>query len=270
MNHGSLVQHSERVEKTGPLRRGCNLLPDVFQARPCIGRLKFRASSIAFTLIELLVVITIVVVLAALITPAAQSVIEKSRGGVCIGNLRGIGAAMAAYASENDGRFPAVYRVANDQTWNMALTEGGYLPKPNLGEGTVLLCPSQSPKKWTSSSLTYGMRIPPQHDWYGSSYVYSVAGGSVRDLEGADYGVQSKFMIAGDSIYTGSSPVEGNKQCYYFLTRSQDGHAIHLRHNNHGNFLFADGHVESLNADSLVSDPSNPTIPPQIVVNKSK
>lgn len=118
--------------------------------------------------------------------------------------------------------------------------------------------------------MTYGMRIPPQHDWYGASYVYSVTGGTVRDLEGADYGAQSKFMIAGDSAYTGSSAFEANKQSYYFLTRSQDGHAIHLRHNNHGNFLFADGHVESLRADSLTSDPVNPTIPLQIFVGPLK
>jgi prepilin-type processing-associated H-X9-DG protein len=97
-----------------------------------------------------------------------------------------------------------------------------------------------------------------------------VTGGTVRDLEGADYGAQSKFMIAGDSIYTGSSAFESNKQSYYFLTRSQDGHAIHLRHNNHGNFLFADGHVDSLHADSLTSDSVNPTIPLQIFVSKPK
>jgi prepilin-type processing-associated H-X9-DG protein len=95
-----------------------------------------------------------------------------------------------------------------------------------------------------------------------------MAGGRVRDLEGADYGQPSQFMIMGDSVYTGSSSVEGNKQCYYFITATKDSHAIHLRHNKHGNFLFADGHVEAMNLDSLTSDPVNPTTPTQISVSK--
>ncbi len=112
------------------------------------------------------------------------------------------------------------------------------------------------------------MRLPPKHDWYGSSYTYNVAGGRVRDLEGADYGEPSKFMVMGDSVYTGSAPVEGNKQCYYFTTATSDSHAIHLRHNKHGNFLFADGHIEAMNLESLTSDPGNPTISTQVTVSK--
>ncbi len=222
----------------------------------------------AFTLIELLVTITIVLVLAALIVPAAKSMIESSQTGVCAGNLRGIGAASITYAGENNGRFPAVYSASSDQTWNMLLTDGGYLQKASVGQTSAMVCPSQQPKRWTSPSLTYGMRLPPRHDWYGCSYTYNVAGGRVRDLEGADYGELSKFMIMGDSVYTGSAPIEGNKQCYYFTTTSSDSHAIHLRHNKHGNFLFADGHVEAMNRDSLTSDPVNPTIPTQISVSK--
>lgn len=222
----------------------------------------------AFTLIELLVTITIVLVLAALIVPTAKNMIESSQTGVCIGNLRGIGAALITYASENNGRLPAVYSAASDQTWNMFLTDGGYLPKASAGQASTMLCPSQQPGRWTSPSLTYGMRLPPRHDWYGCSYIYNVAGGRVRDMEGADYGEPSKFMIMGDSVYTGSASVEGNKQCYYFTTATSDSHAIHLRHNKHGNFLFADGHVEAMNLDSLTGDPVNPTIPTQISVSK--
>jgi prepilin-type processing-associated H-X9-DG protein/prepilin-type N-terminal cleavage/methylation domain-containing protein len=272
MNCGSSVNSVKRGKEVQT--RGCwQRFPlDFFRSHRgwSIDRRQVPASSTAFTLIELLVAITVVVVLAALIMPATKGVVETSRSGVCMGNLRGVGAAMLLYASDNNGRLPAVYDILADQTWNMALTENGYLPKPNPGEASILLCPSQQSKRWRSPSLTYGMRIPPQHDWYGSSYIYTVTGGTVRDLEGADYGAQSKFMIAGDSIYTGASEFEGNKQSYYFLTRSADAHAIHLRHNKRGNFLFADGHVEPLNVDSLTSDPVNPTVSTQIFISQPK
>lgn len=272
MNYGSSVPHLKRGKEAQPRRyRRCHSCDFPRSRLFCSAKgERVPTSNAAFTLIELLVAIVIVVVLAILIVPVANRMVEKSRSGVCVGNLRGIGAAMLLYAGENNGRLPAVYSIASDQTWSMFLTEGGYLPNTNNGDASVLLCPSQQPKRWRSPSLTYGMRLPPQHDWYGSSYIYNVAGGEVRDLEGADYGSASKFMILGDSVYTGASAFEANKQSYYFLTRSPDSHAIHLRHNNRGNFLFADGHIESMSADSLTSDTINPTIAAQIFVGPPK
>jgi prepilin-type N-terminal cleavage/methylation domain-containing protein/prepilin-type processing-associated H-X9-DG protein len=60
----------------------------------------------AFTLIELLAVIAIIAILAALVAPSLAS--AKLAGGkaVCISNLRQIGVAIHAYASDFEGKIP--------------------------------------------------------------------------------------------------------------------------------------------------------------------
>jgi prepilin-type N-terminal cleavage/methylation domain-containing protein/prepilin-type processing-associated H-X9-DG protein len=59
-----------------------------------------------FTLIELLVVIAIIAVLAALLLPALASVRQRGYSAVCVSNLRQMGLAIHAYATDNEGRIP--------------------------------------------------------------------------------------------------------------------------------------------------------------------
>ena len=60
----------------------------------------------AFTLIELLVVIAIIAMLSAIIIPASMKGIEMARRSSCANNLKALGSAMLAYASENQGWLP--------------------------------------------------------------------------------------------------------------------------------------------------------------------
>ena len=66
----------------------------------------------AFTLIELLVVVAIVAILAALLLPALRRAKEKGRSALCMSNLRQLGVAQQAYASDFDGNSPPLTTYA--------------------------------------------------------------------------------------------------------------------------------------------------------------
>ena len=77
----------------------------------------------AFTLVELLVVIGIIGLLAALLMPALSAMTQRSNMAKSSGNLRQIGTAMMAYASDHDGYMPpakgllATGELPTQQVW---------------------------------------------------------------------------------------------------------------------------------------------------------
>lgn len=67
-----------------------------------------RARARGFTLIELLLVITIIALLAGMLFPVTTSMIERARTTKCMSNLRQLGIAAHAAATDNDNRFPII------------------------------------------------------------------------------------------------------------------------------------------------------------------
>lgn len=113
----------------------------------------------AFTLVELLVVIAIVAILASLLLPALSSAKAKGRSAVCVSNLRQLGLAIHAYASDHDGSIPFgpdappftspadLYPSTGSPTSLLSLRSGspvglGLLIRPYLGATSkVVFCP---------------------------------------------------------------------------------------------------------------------------------
>ena len=63
-------------------------------------------SAKGFTLVELLVVIAIIALLAALLLPALASAKQQAWRAACLSNLRQLGIAITAYASDANGKIP--------------------------------------------------------------------------------------------------------------------------------------------------------------------
>jgi prepilin-type N-terminal cleavage/methylation domain-containing protein/prepilin-type processing-associated H-X9-DG protein len=90
----------------------------------------------AFTLLELLVVTAIIGVLAAIAVPVIAGVQSRAKQTACASNLRQLGMAITAYAGENDGAFPESAHTDEKKSWVYTLA-------PYLGNvDEVRICPA--------------------------------------------------------------------------------------------------------------------------------
>lgn len=100
-------------------------------------KLKSPKSNRAFTLIELLVVIAILGILAAMLFPALGRAKERAKQIRCVSNLRQIGLGIWMYADDFEGRIPpTAHQTRNtNEVWIAKL-------KPYIACDGVGLCPS--------------------------------------------------------------------------------------------------------------------------------
>ncbi len=212
-------------------------LPNFLPASP-------RSTRSGFTLVELLVVIAIIALLAAASIAGITSALKNARRAVCVSNLRSIGAAVTTYTGDNNLALPFTGN-ASDPSWDAAL--GPYLGNiPTTAANPVLKCPEDSrsltatgafARSYSFNGNLMGKRtiqVPAPSQTVMVAEWYSSGSGGSGPASNYQYGGSYAYVV-----YTpGACPSAPNSVGYHGAT---------------SNFLFVDGHVESLNPNLTVS-----------------
>jgi prepilin-type processing-associated H-X9-DG protein/prepilin-type N-terminal cleavage/methylation domain-containing protein len=194
----------------------------------------------AFTLVELLACVAIVGVLAALIGAGFTKTVDRSKNLQCTSMMRAIGIGIQQYASDNNGEFPR----SSHNAWSMGRPQWSTAIFPYLengetpSEGAFNLafhCPSQKGKSETVRS--YALNVFFQ---LGSGDLYA---GSPSTW----YTTVAVPRPARTILIAENRTSADHFMSHQWTTAKGAATAVDsLRHGKTSNYLFVDGHVESL------------------------
>lgn len=225
----------------------------------------------AFTLVELLVVVAIIATLMAVLLPSLNKAREQARSVVCMNNLKQIGLAQVAYASDFVWFAPG---IAGDNTiYHYGTGKWDHLLRPYLngpttidswGESTAW---SQSSVNWCPSTVKYGSGVDTR-SYALNSFNLMGDTGNLSSSKPLTVG-EEMYLVKPETQYNslpsayllfvselGANPdgsTGGTRavirnlgywlgSTYYSVTDTTSA----FRHNETKNSLMFDGHVESM------------------------
>jgi prepilin-type N-terminal cleavage/methylation domain-containing protein/prepilin-type processing-associated H-X9-DG protein len=201
--------------------------------------LKPTLSGRGFTLLEVLVVVAIIVALAGISVPISRSIMQSARERNCASNLRQIGVASMLYASDNQMTLPVTshQRRHGGKSWTLTL-------QPYASGTITFKCP-KDPVKTRGHTYVINDFLTP-HPAGAPELNYSILARISRPEAVMMFAEASETYQNTDHFHF-SEFHGGAVPDSVFESQVNTG-----AHSEKANYLFADGHMESLfRADAL-------------------
>lgn len=198
-------------------------------------RLKSR-TSLGFTLIELLITIAIIAILAAMLLPALNKARESAREAKCKSQLKQLGQYFLFYADDNDGYLPKceTTKLGDSYAGHADLLPSkqyvGYTYEAWKKTNSLYRCPSVDPNS------TY------HNIGYGYNYYLGYYDGTGK-LSKHRFHSQTMLLVEKDWVDPTTSGFPWYATAPWKDTITE-GYILGRRHNNTGNLVYLDGHVE--------------------------
>ncbi len=221
------------------------------------GRINYRVSRTddAFTLVELLVVISIIGLLMGILLPSLTRARQLSKKVVCLSNMRQMGIALQSYVIDNGDRLPpsSCHTTDPKEYWLSRLAR-------HTKETLLFRCPSDKAKTFIDWTRPLDDQ-PTDARW--SSYALNALLDPLCPLYSGQYNYVTTIKRPQFCVYVAESPSSWTNydhihpEQWFYNIQLAKGQIAWDRHSGKSNYLFVDGHAETLEIETTYNWPGN-------------